>query len=101
MTAKVALMITDVAPTRELAESLARSGYYIEFAYSSEAALARVNLRVPTLAVVGPLLRAGEAVNELLTKLGQLRVHTVVISREPAIVETADRLGMQVRDPES
>jgi len=100
MTTKVALMISDAAPARELAESLARGGFYIEFAYSGEAGLARVRCRAPTMAVVGPL-PASAAVRELLEKLGQLGVQTLVISREPGIVELADQLGMPVRTPGS
>lgn len=94
-TPRVALLISDVPPTRELSESLARSGYYIEFEYSSEAGLARVCSRAPTLAVVGPL-QSDEGVLALLRRLQQLRIHTVVLSSEPEVVQAAERLGMHV-----
>jgi len=96
MTTKVALLVTDVAPARELAESLACSGYYIEFAYSSEAGLERVLARAPTLAVVGPLQQTS-GVLELLAMLQQLRIQALVLSDEPEVLTAADRYGMQTR----
>jgi ActR/RegA family two-component response regulator len=96
MTPKVALLVTDLAPSRDLTESLAAKGYYLEFAYSIEAGLERVQVRAPTLAVVGPIERR-EGALDLLATLARLRIHSLVLSEEPELVHAAERLGMQVR----
>jgi len=92
----LAVLVSDMMPSTDLANTLALSGYRLDVVHTIDAAVRAMNSDIPKLVVAGPFHHWG-GLRVYLEKLQELRVAVVVVSDRPEVSLLAQSVGVAVR----